>query len=123
MTPVRTLLADDAVYLRVLYRRALERSGDFEIVAEAGNGDEAVELAKATQPDLVLLDVSMPMKDGLEALPEIRRVSPDSKVVMLSGFEADRLSAVAFGAGASAYLEKGVTPVDLVSELRKILAA
>lgn len=117
----RTVLADDVFDLRFMVRLALERSGRFEVVAEAENGDEAVTLAKEHQPDLVLLDVSMPVKDGLEALPDIRAVSPNAKVVMLSGFEASRLAATAMESGASAYLEKGIPPGELVNELLKVL--
>ena len=119
--PFRTVLADDVFDLRFMVKLALERSGRFEVVAEAENGDEAVDLAKKHQPDLVLLDVSMPVKDGLEALPDIRTVSPNAKVVMLSGFEASRLAATAIASGAAAYLEKGIPPGELVSELLKVL--
>lgn len=104
-----------------MVKLALERSGRFEIVGEAENGDEAVAMAKQHQPDLVLLDVSMPVKDGLEALPVIRNVSPNAKVVMLSGFEASRLASTALESGASAYLEKGIPPGELVTELLKVL--
>lgn len=117
----RTLLADDVFDLRFMVKLALERSGRFLVVAEAENGDEAVRMAEQHQPDLVLLDVSMPVKDGLEALPDIRIVSPQSKVVMLSGFEASRLAATALDAGAAAYLEKGIPPTELVTELLKVL--
>lgn len=119
--PFRTVLADDVFDLRFMVKLALERSGRFRIVAEAENGDQAVELAKEHQPDLVLLDVSMPVKDGLEALPDIRSVSPNAKVVMLSGFEASRLASTALESGASAYLEKGIPPGQLVDELLRIL--
>ena len=119
--PVRTLLADDVFDLRFMVKLALERSGRFEVIAEAENGDQAVELAKQHQPELVLLDVSMPVKDGLEALPDIRSVSPNAKVVMLSGFEASRLASTALESGAAAYLEKGIPPNELVSELLKVL--
>ncbi len=121
MSAFRTVLADDVFDLRFMVKLALERSGRFEIVAEAENGDEAVQLAKEHQPDLVLLDVSMPVKDGLEALPDIKTVSPKAKVVMLSGFEASRLASTALKSGASAYLEKGIPPGELVTELLKVL--
>ena len=119
--PFRIVLADDVFDLRFMVKLALERSGRFQVVAEAENGDEAVALAKQHQPDLVLLDVSMPVKDGLEALPDIRSVSPNAKVVMLSGFEASRLASTALESGAAAYLEKGIPPGELVNELLKVL--
>lgn len=119
--PFRIVLADDVFDLRFMVKLALERSGRFQVVAEAENGDEAVQMAQKHQPDLVLLDVSMPVKDGLEALPDIRSVSPTSKVVMLSGFEASRLASTALESGASAYLEKGIPPGELVEQLLKVL--
>ena len=121
--PFRTVLADDVFDLRFMVKLALERSGRFQVVAEAENGDEAVAMAAQHQPDLVLLDVSMPVKDGLEALPDIRSVSPNAKVVMLSGFEASRLASTALQSGASAYLEKGIPPGELVDELLKVLGS
>jgi len=119
--PFRIVLADDVFDLRFMVKLALERSGKFTVVAEAENGAQAVEMAQEHQPDLVLLDVSMPVKDGLEALPDIRTVAPSAKVVMLSGFEATRLATTAIESGASAYLEKGISPAELVSELLKVL--
>ena len=119
--PFRTLLADDVVDLRFMVKLALERSGRFQIVAEAENGEQAVAMARQYQPDLVLLDVSMPVRDGLEALPDIRSASPGAKVVMLSGFEASRLASSALASGASAYLEKGIPPRQLVAELLAVL--
>ncbi len=119
--PFRIVLADDVFDLRFMVKLALERSGRFRVVAEAENGDEAVAAAREHQPDLVLLDVSMPVKDGLEALPHIRSVSPKAKIVMLSGFEASRLASAAMESGAAAYLEKGIPPNQLVTELLKVL--
>jgi DNA-binding NarL/FixJ family response regulator len=117
----RTLLADDVFDLRFMVKLALERSGRFEVIAEAENGHQAVEMARLHQPDLVLLDISMPVMDGLEALPDIKSASPTAKVVMLSGFEADRLAATAMESGAAAYLEKGIPPKELVAELLRVL--
>ena len=118
---MRVLLADDVANLRVLVRLALELHGPFEVVAEAENGAEAVEQARHFEPDLVLLDVSMPVLDGLEALPEVRAASPHSKIVMLSGFEERRLGRLALDAGASAYLEKGIAPQALADRLVAIM--
>jgi DNA-binding NarL/FixJ family response regulator len=117
----RVLLADDVGELRALVRLTLERSGSFEVVAEAGNGEEAIEAAGSVQPDLVLLDVSMPVMDGLEALPLILEASPGARVVMLSGFAEERLGDEARRLGAIAYLEKGVPPRELVTRLLDVL--
>ncbi len=120
--PYRTLLADDVFDLRFMVKLALERSGKFEVVAEAENGQEAIDMARAHNPDLVLLDISMPVLDGLEALPQVLDACDKCKVVMLSGFEASRLGATALELGASGYLEKGVPPVKLINELEKVMA-
>lgn len=103
----RVLIADDVIDLRVLLRMALELAGDFEVVAEAADGAQAITQAEAHQPDLVLLDLSMPVLDGLEALPRIRAVAPDAHVVVLSGFEASKMRDRVLEGGAVAYLEKG----------------
>ena len=123
LPPVRVLLVDDVADLRFLYRLILKRQaeGRYEVIAEAGNGQEAIERAKELQPDLVLLDVSMPVMDGMEALPHLVKASPRSKIVMLSGFSAERLGQQALSRGAAHYLEKGVTPRDLVRELDRVV--
>ena len=121
MDPIRTLLVDDVADLRMMVRLGLERSGRFLVIGEAGNGQEAIEMAKQQSPDLVLLDVSMPVMDGLEALPLILQKLPATKVVMLSGFEARRLGPYALEAGAAAYLEKGIPPSSLVEELLRVM--
>ena len=113
----RVLVADDVDELRELVRLSLERSGLFRVVAEASNGAEAVELAGRHRPDLCLLDMAMPVMDGLEALPKIREVAPDCTVVVLSGFGGDTLAATAVESGAAGYLAKGLRPDELVHEL------
>jgi len=118
----RVLLADDVANLRVLVRLALELHGPFEVVAEAENGAEAVERAREFGPDLVLLDVSMPVLDGIEALPAVRAAAPDAKVVVLSAFEERRLARTAIAAGAADYVEKGIEPRALAARLTKLMA-
>jgi DNA-binding NarL/FixJ family response regulator len=117
----RTLLADDVFDLRFMVKLALERSGRFEVVAEAENGQEAIEMTREHKPDLVLLDISMPVLDGLEALPQVLEVCDACRVVMLSGFESARIGSTALDLGAAAYLEKGISPGELVSALLEVM--
>ena len=114
---IRVLLVDDALDLRYLLRLNLERDRRFVVVGEAGNGSEAVEQAAALQPDVVLLDVAMPVMDGLTALPLVREVAPDTTVIMLSGFARDQLAERSLRAGAAAYVEKGEAVADVVGTI------
>lgn len=118
--PIRVVLADDTEDLRSLMRTLLEREG-FEVVGEAGDGNEAIDLAVREQPDLLLLDLAMPALDGLEALPRIRADAPRTKVVVLSGFQAAQIGDEARQGGAHAYIEKGTGPVELIATLRQVL--
>ena len=115
------LLVDDVADLRFMLRLNLEESGRFRIVAEAANGLEGVELAREHQPDLVLLDIAMPVRDGIEALPDIRAASPDSRVVVLSGFGEQRYGPRALELGASACVEKTLAPDALVARLVDVM--
>jgi DNA-binding NarL/FixJ family response regulator len=104
--PIRVEIVDDTEDLRFLLRRALERGG-MEVVAEAGNGVEAIDAARDTQPDVVLLDLAMPVLDGRAALPQIHHEAPDARIIVLSGFGADLLSEELLDLGAVGYIEKG----------------
>jgi CheY-like chemotaxis protein len=114
---LRVLLADDVADLRQLLRRVLERTGRFVVVAEAANGAEAVELSADLRPDLVVLDLAMPVMDGLAALPAIREASPDTRVVILSGYPQSEMGAAAIAGGAVGYLQKGLSITRLADEL------
>lgn len=113
---LRTLLVDDAEEMRALVGMSLKLDGRFDVVGEAANGREAVDLATAHRPDLVLLDLSMPVMDGLEALPLIRSAVPETIVVVFSGFEEEQLGAEAKALGAVAYVTKGL-PLDCLANL------
>lgn len=103
--------------LRSLYGTLLEKKGPFEVVAEAGDGRSGIKAAEEHQPDLVLLDLSMPDMDGLEALPEIKDVSPEADVVVLSGFLDDRVGREARELGAADYLEKGMDADEMLERV------
>jgi DNA-binding NarL/FixJ family response regulator len=119
----RVLLVDDVADLRLMLRLNLEGSGQFRVLAEAANGFEGVELARQHHPDLVLLDIAMPLQDGMKALPQIREASPDSRVVILSSFEEQRYGERAMQLGASAYVEKTLAPDALVAKLVDVMEA
>jgi len=119
---IRVLIADDTPDIRLLLGLALKLAGDFEVVGEAENGEEAVHLATQTQPDIVLLDLAMPVKDGLQALPELAAGVPDALIVVLSGFGAETMAGEAIGRGAHAYVQKGINPTDLTDRLRSLVA-
>ena len=114
--PCRVLIADDVADIRRLVRMCLDPER-FEIVGEASDGQEACDLAKQEKPDVIVLDLSMPVMDGLQAIPEIRRDSPDSKILVLSGFAADVMSSQAIDLGADGYMEKGGNFRELSSRL------
>ena len=104
---IRVLLVDDAPQYRSLLRIVLELDGRFEVVGEVGDGAEAVRASGAERPDFVLLDLAMPVMDGLQAIPKIHEISPETRTVVLSGFARSQLAPEALSSGASAYLEKG----------------
>lgn len=116
--PLRVALVDDAADLRALVRMRLESVGGFQVVGEGGNGREAIELTRSHRPDVVLLDVSMPVMDGLDALPKIRQACADTRVVMFTGFEHTGLEARALALGAAAFIEKSTSLLELPARLR-----
>ena len=117
MTATRLLLADDHRMLRDSLRRSLEEH-DFDVVGEAGDGAEAVRLAQELQPDVVLMDVSMPALDGVEATRQISRLVPHAQVVMLTMHADGDVMSRAIQAGAVGYLVKDCSIDDVVSTIR-----
>ncbi len=122
-TRARVVIADDGPLVRALFRRILERSTDAIVVAEAADGQEAIDAVALHQPDLVLLDIAMPHTDGLTAIPEIRRRSPATRVVLLSGFEGWQLDREATVHAADGYIEKQLDSDALVARLREACTA
>ncbi len=104
---VRVFLCDDVAEIRVLMRFTLEEDDRLRVVGEAADGEAGVAGVLETKADVILLDLSMPGMDGLEAIGRIREVAPETGIVVLSGFSVGRLGEAALEVGAHRYLEKG----------------
>lgn len=116
---IRLLLADDQVLFRQGLRTILESEPDFEVVGEAGDGLEAVELARARQPDVILMDIRMPRMDGVEATGRIREAG-GAQIVILSTYDDDELVFEALRVGAAGYLLKDFPAEELVKAIRTV---
>lgn len=117
---IRVLVIDDVPDLRWLVRDTLEADSSFQVVGEAGDGSEGVDLAQRLKPDLILLDVAMPGMDGVAALPLLREVAPTTKIVVLTGLASGPLEREMRARGAVGFLAKGIPARALVSELRMV---
>jgi DNA-binding NarL/FixJ family response regulator len=113
--PISVFLVDDVPELRELIRFGLEQDPGFEVVGEAGDGRSALEGIAEIRPAAVLLDLSMPDMNGLEAIMEIRRNDAEIAIIVLSGFTADRMAPPTLERGADRYVEKG-TPIQELRE-------
>ena len=106
MAPIRVLVCDDVAAFRALMRYTLQEDPEIEVVGEAADGMAAIAAAERLQPDVVLLDLTMPILDGIDAIPSLLRCAPGARVVALSGWGADRMGKAAREQGAVAYVEK-----------------
>lgn len=120
--PYSVLLIDDHQRLRELYKIALQGEPRLQVSAEAADGLEGARLARETSPDLVVLDLSMPTRDGLQALQDIKREVPQARVIVLSGFVRDRVEALVLELGANAYIEKGISMDEIPPMFLRIAA-
>ncbi|BCJ46251.1 DNA-binding response regulator [Actinoplanes ianthinogenes] len=124
MTDIRVLLADDHPLMRESFRTLLDASPGFTPIGEAGNGAEAVQLARQHQPDVVLMDVRMPVMDGIEATRKIC-AAPETaaiRVLILTTFDLDEYVYSALQAGASGFLVKDTTATELLTGIRLVAA-
>lgn len=112
------VIADDSEALRKLLRLSFELHPDFSVIGVAGDGHEATEMVCRLKPDLLLLDIAMPKQNGLQVLHEVRKCSPDTRIVVYSGFSPEDLAAVVLEKGASAYIVKGSPVSQLIDALR-----
>ncbi|MET7399083.1 response regulator transcription factor [Dactylosporangium sp. NPDC005572] len=119
---IRVLLVDDQALLRLGFSMVLSTQADLDVVGEAGDGEQAVAMASALRPDVVLMDVRMPVTDGIEATRRIVGAGSAARVLVLTTFDLDEYVYAALRAGASGFLLKDVPPADLVSGIRAVAA-
>ena len=119
---IRVLVADDHVAVREGLAAIVGRQGDMMVVGEAANGRDAVDLWRKHRPDVVLLDLRMPVLDGVGAIDEIRRQDPLARVIVLTTFDTDNEISGAIKAGAKGYLLKDAQREELLDSIRKVYA-
>jgi len=122
MSPISVLIADDNTLFREGLRMLLAQEPVISVVGEAADGLQAIRLAEALQPDILLLDIRMPGLGGIEALPQIREKAPGTKGLILSGFSEGELMFQALQLGAKGYLSKLLTHRDLIKAIRATYA-
>ncbi len=114
---VRVVLVDDEAMVRVGLRMVLSAEADLEVVGEAANGRDAVDVTVAARPDVVLLDMTMPVMDGPDAAAEISRLAPGTRIVMLSGWPADEVRS-RLGPDVTVVV-KGMGPMEVIEAVRR----
>jgi DNA-binding NarL/FixJ family response regulator len=117
---IRVLVVDDHAVLRTGIAALLEQEHDLTVVGQAATADEAVSKARRLQPDVILLDLVMPRKNGFDALPELRKVAPDARVIMLTMQTNASVVRQALNAGAAGFVAKHATERDLFDAIRRV---
>jgi DNA-binding NarL/FixJ family response regulator len=118
--PIRIVIADDHSLVRQGLAVAIGAAPDLELVGQAANGEQAVELVRGLRPDVLILDLRMPVKDGLSAIPEIRALAPETRILVLTSFGEDQDVIAAMGMGAQGFLLKDVGDEELLRAIRAV---
>ena len=117
---VTVLVVDDAMFMRTVLKKMLIEEG-FEVVGEGSNGDEAIKLAGELQPDVVTLDITMPERDGISAIPDVLKVSPKSKIVMCSAMGQQAMVVDAIKNGAKDFIVKPFEKTRVVQAINNVM--
>lgn len=121
MGKITFIITDDAVFMRTLLRKIIEQCGDYEVAGEASNGREAIEAAKKHQPDILTLDITMPEMDGIQAVPEILKVSPKTKIIMVSAMGQQSMVIEAIKQGARDFVVKPFDKSRIFQSINNVL--
>ena len=121
--PTAVLVCDDNAAMRLLLGVIVDTAHGLHVAGEAADGDEAVLEATRLQPDVILLDLAMPNRSGLDALPDLRRVAPEAKIVVLSGFAEATVAEEVLALGAHSYLQKGADPDTIIATVQSAASA
>jgi len=122
MKKMTFVVTDDALFMRVLLRKMLEQNPDFEVVAEACNGLEAIDAAKKYQPHIMTLDITMPVMDGIHAVPEIMRVSPMTRIIMVTAMGQQSMVVEAIKHGAKDFVIKPFEKSRVYQAIQNVMA-
>lgn len=118
---VNIVIADDHDVIREGIKNILKGHDEYQVVAEAANGEEALEKVEETKPDVLLLDISMPKMSGLDAIKEVKRISPQTKILIITVYKAYAYTMKAFEVGANGYLSKEKAAEELLPALAKVM--
>lgn len=119
---IGVLICDDVESMRALLAVIVGLRPGLHVVGEAEDGEQAIAQAKRLQPDVILLDLSMPRRTGLDALSEIKRVAPEAEVIVVSGFATPMIAEAVLAHGAACYIEKGVDPDTIAATIEDVAA-
>lgn len=122
MAKIRVLLAEDHAIMREGVREFIQRETDMEVVAEAGDGEEAVKLTAHYRPDVVVMDIRMPKLNGIEATKQIKAQFPSTAILILTAYDSDQYIFALLEAGAAGYLLKGIRASELIDSIRAVYA-
>jgi DNA-binding NarL/FixJ family response regulator len=119
---IGVLICDDNEPMRALLRVVVELRPSLRVVGEAADGQDAIHEAERLQPDVILLDLAMPRRTGLEVLPELRRIAPEARIIVFSGFSTASVAEGAIDLGAVRYLTKGADPDAINDAIEEVVA-
>jgi two-component system, NarL family, response regulator LiaR len=118
--PIQVLLVDDHTMVRQGMKALLNEYGDIQVIGEAANGLKAIEMVEKLNPDIVLIDLAMPVMDGIEAIKRIIAINPDQRIIVLTSYTGDDKLVPAIKAGAVGYLVKDAQPEELIQSIRSV---